>query len=170
MKKLILGVLFLAFSNNVFAEKVLPITKGNYLLGGWISSYYYDNEIFHKTFSIGISPNIGYFILDNLALGVRPTAHYQYTNQGGGNEYNYYSWGLNIFGKYYFNNGFLAELSGGAIVDQDNKIFYSLFPRIGYAYFINNKVSIEGLIGPNFHLGDHEYFEIPLSIGFQVFL
>jgi hypothetical protein len=168
MKKLFFVFLILVCANSLFAEKVLPITKGNYLLGGGFSSYYFNSDNF-KTLSVGISPNIGYFILDNFALGVNPTAYFQYLKSSTTEDASY-SIGSGVFGKYYSNKGFVAELSFEFRNNENESSFYSIFPRIGYAYFINQKVSLEGLIGPRFTFGEMEYFEIPLSIGFQIFL
>lgn len=108
--------------------------------------------------------------MDKLDLGVQPNVSFQYSKQSDGNEYYFHSIGLGIFGKYYSNNGFVAVIECGASYDEDENTIYSIFPRFGFAYFINQKVSLEVFIGPRFAFGKSEYFEIPLSIGFLVFL
>lgn len=170
MKKLIFAFLFLCFFlNTALSQTAKPISKGNYLLGGGFSSNYYDGKNY-QYYSIGVSPNVGYFFVDNFAFGVTPSAYYSNNNMSGKYTNDYWMLGLGVFGKYYSNNGFIADLRFSAGYYNSEATYFSISPRIGYCIFINNKVSLEGLIGPTFSFGDAEYTEIPFTVGFQVFL
>lgn len=170
MKKLLLISLLILSANKLFAENALPVSKGSYLLGGSVYGNYYNfNQ--NETFYIGLSPNVGRFFTNNLAWVVNPYIQYQTYKFSSNSTSEYINYGLNIGLKYYSDNGFLAVIGGGLSLDKNGNIYYTLVPQIGYAYFINPKVSIEGLFGPRFYFYEgNNHIELPLNIGFQVFL
>jgi len=160
----------LAFATNIFAQTSLPITKGNYMLGGSFYSQYFDNDNF-KYFGIGLHPDVGYFIIDNLAVGVEPSVTYtSYTYPESSDDFS--DFGLSVYGKYYTNLGFFGMASVGGFFGPEREPSYNINPRIGYAYFINAKVSLEGMLGTYIMYNNSKFDvnELLFSVGFQVFL
>jgi hypothetical protein len=146
--KNVLLILALFFTIKVFSQDEKPITNGHILLGGDFNSEYSKNNNL-KQFQISTSPDIGYFIVDNLAIGLNiPIIYYDIV--GSSNES---SIGLGPFMKYYMNNGlfFSFKLAGNIITEHygSNTTYgissksLSMSPGIGYAYFIFQKTSIE---------------------------
>jgi hypothetical protein len=144
----VIFALFLAI--NVFSQDDKPITKGHILIGGDINSEY-SKYSDNKLFQISATPNAGYFIIDHLALGLNvPMLYYDAI---GGYSIHEYSIGLGPFAKYYFAQGlFLSfqlsgsmskEFEGSNSTDSFTSKSLSFSPGLGYAYFINSKVSIE---------------------------
>jgi len=68
MKKVLFAAVFAAASSAAFAQS--NINKGDWMVGGnaGFSSEKYDED---KTTTINVSPNIGYFFINNLAGGLR---------------------------------------------------------------------------------------------------
>jgi hypothetical protein len=185
-----------------------PTLKGNLIIGGdfkfafsheFEKVYYntiYISESKFKTdaISLSISPEIGYFIIDGLAIGVSPTFSYSYlkstvlissflVNTKG------HSLGIggNLFLKYYLKNCIFFEIESGysyskstnnASHPSTNSI-YSVIPSIGYAIFLNSKVSIEPKINYEFNYLSMKYSDqsmvnesangISLSAQFSIF-
>lgn len=83
------------------------ITKGNWLVGGngsfsesiATSEDSFGNEIKSKVTSLRLNPNIGYFLIDKLALGIDFSI--DYANSQGANNSNW-SIGVGPFARYYF--------------------------------------------------------------------
>lgn len=79
-RKILLAILisFLAFTSNS------QITKNNWLLSGSVSFSTQNNSstasLQYKQTDIQISPTIGYFLIDKLAAGVRPSYMYGKNN------------------------------------------------------------------------------------------
>ena len=96
-------------------------------------------------FEISLNPGIGYFFVNNLAIGLITDFSY-YTNM----DYNkYYSIGIGPTVKYYFGNGILikGESTYGGLRGLGDSSFksntFTFKPGVGYAFFINSKVSLE---------------------------
>jgi hypothetical protein len=182
-----------------------PIKKGNIVLGGGTSfsysqisgkyrSYdlnqgqYYDVTIDQKNISFSLWPSFGYFITDGLVIGMSPS--YSFSQQ----KYSSFTWKTNSVGiapfiKYYTNSGFFLFMESGfhySISKQqgfDNERknnWFSISPGVGYAFFINPKVSIEPSLEYTFNKSidkdnadintDTKSHYISLNIGFQIFL
>lgn len=130
---------FLPLVANCQIEK--PIKKGNMIIGGTGSignQNYAGSET--KTFSAYINPTCNYFFVDNLATGL--TASIGYTKLEGDKTT---SLGIGPNIRYYFNNGFLMRaesLYSKSSGFGTSKVF-TFKSGIGYALFINSKVSIE---------------------------
>jgi outer membrane protein len=156
MKKLIF-LLFLAFSLNTFAQIEKPITKGNKILsgGGTIQSSTSGSGSFKQSvFSLSLNPGIGFFVINNLAIGLN--TNIGYTNSSGSG---YYSLGIGPYVRYYFNNGlflkgdfsynYLHSLNSSPVKQK----YHSFTPGIGYAFFLNQKVSLEPSISYKYETG-----------------
>jgi len=154
-----------------------------------------------REFSISINPIFGYFIYDGLVLGISPSYLYAYYNtistysfneEVDENNSHSNSIGLNGFVKYYFKNSFFIGVESGYIYGiskysssmypEDKYKFHRflLSPSVGYAIFINSKISIEPSLNYKFckshsisqqedsdEAPKHNLF---FSVGFHLFL
>jgi len=154
MKKLTL-LMLLVFSLNAFSQVEKPITKGNILLegGGTIQYSNVTSDLGSKTsiFDISLNPGFAYFIIDHLAIGLNtPISYYEQGNN------DYYTLGVGPIVRYYFNNGLFlkTEASYSFLHGLESNIqvnnYFSLKPGIGYAFFINQKVSLEPCLSYEF--------------------
>jgi hypothetical protein len=119
-----------------------PIKKGNIILGGngSISNLKY-RETDYKLFSAYVNPTCNYFLMDNLATGLTASISYDNLNDVKSTTYGI---GPNI--KYYFNNGILLRAESLISMSTGNSSTTKTFfvkSGMGYAIFINSKVSIE---------------------------
>lgn len=161
-----------AAQNQEKKEIIKPITKGNYLFGGFINynevksssvtsmdSYNGYGSSFHEEIdkeesNFNFSPNLGYFIEDGLAVGVGLPLSYSVAEVDGGDKTKSFSYGVSPFIKYYFKQGVFIEghfgvqkingesESNSMKIDIDG-ISKSMDLGLGYAFFVNSKVSIE---------------------------
>jgi hypothetical protein len=147
MKKLIF-LLPLIFTLSASSQTEKPITKGNMILSGGGTINYSKVKLSNSTqpiFEISVNPGIGYFFVNNLAIGLITDFSY-YTNM----DYNKnYSIGIGPTVKYYFGNGILikGESTYGGLRGLGDSSFksntFTFKPGLGYAFFINSKVSLE---------------------------
>ncbi len=150
MKKLIF-LFSLAISINSFSQSKKPITQGNIILSGSGTIQSYHGETISGTtvsktslFAINLSPGAGYFFIDNLAIGANATMTYYKQNHN-----KYYTLGFGPWARYYFEGGIFvkAETSFSMLhgMDSNNskQRSYSITPGVGYAFFLNQKVSLE---------------------------
>ena len=93
--------LFLALSLLSFLTSNAQITRGNWMVGG-DASFYNQKAESESSSSEGtgfyISPKIGYFPIDKLAIGVGPRFSYAKTK---GNSEASKSYGIGVFTRYY---------------------------------------------------------------------
>jgi len=162
MKKLAL-LLSLAFSINAFSQIEKPITKGNIMLSGGGSLSYMKSQLDYSTFTskssgfyISLTPGASYFIIDNFAIGLNTTLTYS-----GLKNSKTYTLGIGPKVTYYFNNGLFLNASvnynyskGISNSDYVTK-FFSFKPGVGYAFFLNQKVSLEP--GLYYELSNNKY-------------
>jgi len=148
MKKLAL-LLSLAFSINAFSQIEKPVTKGNIILSGGgaishVKNSYSTGGSNTSFINCTLSPGFSYFILDNFAIGLNTNLEYS-----GLTNNKTYTLGIGPKVKFYFNNGLFvnAEVSYNSlhgISNTSNKAtFFAFKPGIGYAIFLNQKVSLE---------------------------
>jgi len=201
MKHLIL-LLCIGYAVNSYGQTDKPITKGNMLLGGSagfsfsnVSNQYqfldqngvsFLQTVEENDFSISLSPSIGYFVADGLAIGIVPSLSYSHYKSGN-NINNYYAVGIGPFIKAYFTNGFFVSLQPGIRYSKNNSGDYKysttqfyINPAFGYAFFINPKVSMEPSIGYSYNKNIYKNetatdqttktSQLFFSIGFQIFL
>jgi hypothetical protein len=129
MKKFIVIVLFLAALNRVNAQT----EKGTYLLGG---SAAFTNASGNSVFQL--SPNVGYFVADNLAFGVNATLV-----SGSGNT----ATAIGPFGRYYFggteNGKFFGQLGVNFGTASGSSSKFGAGLAAGYALFLNRSVALQ---------------------------
>ena len=186
MKK---SVLFLSIfiSLNGFSQIQKPISKGNFIIDGGASFGYskstseVGNTISkNSTYIINLFPTFAYFVVDNLAIGLSVPFNY-----GGSKNSKSYAFGLGPIVKYYLSKGPFFKMSlffsnsksiGNDVVSAKILEFE---PGIGFAFFINPKVSIEpslnysfahyksGVSTSNYSVKDNN---IKLQLGITVFI
>jgi outer membrane protein len=177
-----LPILFLFFSVNLFGQDEKPVKEGQIIVGGDFRAEYTSN-IDYKMYDITTSPNIGYFLVDNMAIGLNiPLSYTKYNNLI---NLTSTSFGIGLFYKYYSDKGLFITVKGGfnfgnqksGSGSDDTKIsgFY-ISPGAGYAYFIHQRVSLEAGVFYEYHNTQYRggsYSETNcylLQIGFQIFL
>lgn len=163
MKKSFFFFLAIFFTTHPFAQ----LTKGHWLVGGSGKFYSYKNEIISnvstengKYTQIDLSPNIGYFLADKLAFGLKTTISSikgDFTVVGGGrggSSSQRYLFGA--FGRYYFleeakQTNILVEASYQAGIIRglnDTKGNLNNFSiSAGPVIYFNPSVGIEFLLG-----------------------
>lgn len=180
MKKfLFICSVLLTFTLTTYSQ----ITKGNWLVGGngrfqSSKTYYQQGQL--KLTSINISPNIGYFIHDKIAGGLR--LNYSYSKGGSLNPpySKYSSWKIGPFARYYFfKNENRVNLIADAGVSWNINSDNGDKSRHGYEYnfmtgpviFFNSAVGIECLAGYQRGRFDAINYDIFLfTIGLQIHL
>lgn len=160
------------------------ITKGNWLLGGTGNFYTYTATYTSPDYSneasytqINLSPNIGYFVADKLAFGVRPTFSSikgEVTTPGGGRTNTQRYW-IGPFARYYFMKpdkqvNILTDISyqygfyGGG---PEGKLS-TFSAMVGPVVYFNSSVGMEFLLGYSSSLEDVESFQKETKKGFQI--
>lgn len=161
------------------------ITKGNWMVGGsgnytsYKSKIYNNNtEITQTGSALSISPNLGYFIVDNFALGT--IVSYSFSNPSGDNN-NSQGYGISPFVRYYFRksdkmiNPFLQSSYGFSKGKSDSggsnkSTGYTI--KGGSAIFFNSSVALE--LSLNYDSSkfnsDVKSNNFTVGIGFQIHL
>ena len=151
MKKTLLIIIPLIIYNLANSQETRPTSKSAILIGGGASGGWQvynlnQNEDRTNVFYFSLSPSLGYFVKDNLALGASSSTYlYSYTDSE-----SVMSLGFAPFIKNYFENGFVLNGSAGYNFilnkeNNDNDITNNLSLSIGFGYalFLNSKVSLE---------------------------
>lgn len=146
--------------------------KGNYLVGGNVGF----NAAKNNT-QINLSPTVGYFFANNIALGANVDLAY---SKVGSNKAT--TFGVGPFGRYYFgtlnirpfahaNVNFTSTRNKNS-TGSDTYNGSNYFLGAGLAAFINRNVAVEGLAGYSnssyAHISTGGGFQ--LRIGFQIYL
>jgi hypothetical protein len=144
------------------------ISKNNWLVGGNLSYSKVNsagtNASNNKTTTIEIMPNIGYFIFDKLAVGIKQNTHLSKEKRpqvdGSTNTFNQNNFSFGPFIRYYFLDidnrvnvfsdfsgyyTFITNRSNGIRGGVSKSIDYSIFA--GSALFVNSTVGLEFLLG-----------------------
>jgi hypothetical protein len=127
----------------------LPVSQGNMIISGSGSIDFTKNKYEYplvpadkiSQFGINLYPSVSYFIIDNLAVGAGATVSF-YSSEGEKG----YRLGIGPEVRYYFDAGLLLKAEFNYIFshnpsDKDN--YFSIKPGVGYAFFLNSKVSLE---------------------------
>jgi len=147
MKKLLFLILLFA-PLCAFSQIEKPVTKGNFIIsgGGTIESDHHKSGSYsYSSFGFIFEPGFGYFVKDNLAIGFNSTFGYAKMS-----DFKSYVLGIGPYVKYYFPNGVVLnfdtsfDYTHGSGTSSSQKINgLSLAPGVGYAFFLNSKVSLE---------------------------
>lgn len=148
--------------------------KGGVLLGG-SASFDVQFEDPENATTFDFSPDLGFFVIDNLALGATVTL--QTTKQG---DVSVNAFGIAPFARYYFGSsstkffahaqvGYLSSKSdffGDEFTIKGSQI--NIGP--GVALFLNDHVAIEGILAYNKLGGDFDVDGIGFRFGVQAYL
>ena len=184
MMKKIIFLLFLATSANSFGQINKPITRGNFLIQGGGTIQYQRDKFANASattktsfYFISLTPGAAYFVIDNLAIGLNATIFYNGTTSN-----KFYTIGLGPMTRYYFNNGiFLKADAGYSLLNYisssaSTEKYFSIIPGVGYAFFLNPKLSLEPALCYEFDninlnvSSKHQINSLRLELKLSVFL
>lgn len=179
MKKLLIAFLLLLTSVGTYAQ----FNKGRMLVGGQLSlTNHLDSEF--KGTSFSLTPQFGYFVINNLAVG----AGINYSAQKiKSDDYSYFSNSLQFqpFVRYYFKPGIFVHgsyaIGAGKTEwtsDESSYNIYSWNTSVGYAIFLNDHVAIEPMLGYNWYTVNGKGTDgtkassssLFFQVGFQIYL
>lgn len=154
MKKILLSVsaLFIAFTTYAQENESdgLGFKKGDTYISGNIS-YGSDKDHVTKTTNFTVSPTIGHFVSDNIAVGVTLSYMGQNNNTTGNPETKQKSFSGGVFGRYYFTPAnrfsFFGELNANYNHSYSN--------TKGFPEYKGNGFSIQAGPGINYFLSPH---------------
>jgi hypothetical protein len=185
-KSTLLSLSFLLFfSLSTWAQT----QKGSKLLGGSVSGFLQRNN----SFSISLSPQIGYFVINNLALGTGVTLSYfksSFDDNTTGVSYRSRTTkaGISPFVRYYFGKSASTRLFTHASVDLwrswsnssisrrelqiDVNNYSTLRAGVGVVHFITNQVGLEALLSytPSKNSTNERNGSLAISVGLQFYL
>jgi hypothetical protein len=140
--KLFFGITLLSFlTSNA------QITKGNCMVGGTGNFYSYqlkDNNANTNGVGIELRPNLGYFILEKLAVGINPLFAYSKPESG----YSVISYGIGPYIRYY-------------LLKPEDRV--NILTHIGYAFYGSNN-SNEKSTALDFKAGPVIYFNSSVAL------
>ena len=176
--------LFLILATSFLTAKS-QLNKGNWLVGGTGKFYSYNDYTSSSTYNvegkyteIAISPSVGYFVIDKLAFGLKPTFSSlkgKVTSPGGGIT-NIQRYWIGPFGRYYF-----LEKEKPYNIVTDISYQFGLFNSggqkgkltnfsalVGPVIYFNTSVGIEFLLGYSYTKEDIEAVNKIITKGFQI--
>lgn len=174
MKKILL-----ASALGLFGMANAQLKQGNWMVGSSVTNMKFTNGL-----NIQLTPKAGYFIADRFVVGAGVDLSVTKTNNSDKVQTN---WGVAPFARYYFtsteidsmlkNGAFFAEGSAGfAGSNADggkttNGVGLGI--GAGYAYFITNNVSLEGMLKLGTTVGGGNTTgnaDVSLGVGFNIYL
>jgi hypothetical protein len=180
-KRLFISFVLAILSNSIYSQ----LTKGNWLVGGTGKFYDYKSEYSSATYSneaeytqIDISPNVGYFVADKLAFGLRPTfsSIKGKVTTVGGLSTNVQRYWIGPFARYYF---LAAEKQANIVTDVSYQFglfnaggqkgdLRSFSALAGPVVYFNTSVGLELLLGYSYSKEDVEMYQKEIRKGFQI--
>lgn len=165
MKKLIFTLVLAAVAGAASAQ----FNQGRMLVGGDFSFSSQTEKsksggttvTFGKTTSIELGPKVGYFLIDNLAVGAAldvSLTKFKPEDADNDSENTFTTFGIAPFVRYYLSQGIFFQGqfgvgSGknkstlGSVSNESKFGVTNLNVGAGYAYFLNDNVAIEPMIG-----------------------
>ncbi len=188
MKNSILAVFLLLIIHTATAQT----DRTSWLVGGNAGLDFTD-QANSNSLNISLSPQAGYFVFDNLAVGMTlpfsliiDKAEVTVDGQITSSKKRTNTVGLGPFVRYYFGQSAIrpfveaganyritsAKTKTAAIETSSNESSYSLSGSAGLAYFISSNVGLETKLGYTYFRGDNlnKYSTLGLTVGFQVYL
>ncbi|MEZ5029867.1 MAG: hypothetical protein R2787_00560 [Saprospiraceae bacterium] len=119
---------------------------------------------------ITIAPNVGYFVIDNLGIGL----NLSFTNTSFGDN-GVTDIGVGPYARYYVYQGLFPQVGvsymSSKVKDQDAVTQTDINLGVGYSFFLNNSVAIEPMLAYTIGGGDDPTTNVfGLLIGIQAFL
>lgn len=142
-----------------------------------------------NTLSFGVSPKIGLFIIDNLAIGVKLPIGFQFQEDENNDKFSSASLGISPFLKYYFGTSNIKPYLNGSVgfsnlvmkddpatgpSDKNTVGMFSFELGGGFGIFLNDKVSVDIGLGYNYSSykekenNDNNYRSIYSGVGLGV--
>ncbi len=169
--------------------------QGSMLVGG-SAGLDYTVQSDDKVFNASLSPQGGYFVIDNFAVGLRiPMGLQNSTSRSSPSPDSEietrtltYRVGIGPFVRYYFGKSAIRPfINGGADYqysrtrEKDNastgviiqrQDSYSIFGGVGMAYFISQFVGLESQLGYTYFRSDqlNKYSSLGLTVGLQIYI
>lgn len=196
MKKLVTVIALALICSGAYAQ----FNKGRYLVGGNVGFAAYtgktktDNSTSttsHST-TFNLSPDVGYFVIDNLAVGAGLSLRTSSTKGDGGDNSKDTDtdFTLTPFARYYLDQGIFFQgqvgFGSGSNKHKPNGSNTTTTTKhgvfdwglgVGYAYFLNDYVAIEPMVSyvsyaNNYKDPDFKTVNsgITLNVGFQIYL
>ena len=174
MKKIILLVL-IAFA--FYYKASCQINKGNWLVGGNANFSTQDQKVINSDYTswyFNINPDIGYFISDKFATGIRGKLSYSYTKDPVKNQSTILGFGP--FLRYYFlptdnDINFLADAGYEYSTDFTKKNQNDFIFSTGPVIFFNPSVALELTLNYLIRNGDIINAKtFSFAVGFQIHL
>ncbi len=186
----------------VFLPMLCPVLaqtdQGSWLMGG-SAGLDYTVQSSSRIFNVSLSPQTGYFVADNFAVGLRLPLGLQSNftrNMGTGgvrteNRMLTYRVGIGPFVRYYFGKSAIRPFvnagtdyqfsrtrvkenysDGSKEIRLSREDSYSLFGGVGMAYFISQFVGLESQLGYTYFRSDelNKYSRLGLSVGLQIYI
>lgn len=157
--------------------------KGSFLIGG-SGNINWPLRKSGNFFSFNISPQGGYFVGNNLALGVKPSFSYFQSDSDFYKNYGV-NLGISPFIRYYLGPSQLKLFFQGSLgvahsaesfndgISTYASNYNSFFQNIGVGlvYFVNENIGLEGLLNYDHYIKFHSYSTsgISLNLGFQIY-
>lgn len=165
MKKVVLSVFAVLV---VFAASA-QIEKGTWLAsGGSNLSFTSNNEDAGDYSEFDVNVKAGYFVIDNLAVGLLVGYNKLNFNADGADSPDATT-AIGLFGRYYVNGNVLLGANFASAKSGDLS-GTQIGLEAGYAIFLNNAVAIEPALNYNIFGGDLEGAQFGLNVGISVFL
>ena len=143
------------------------VNKGAWMIGGDIQfASVKVKDADGSTTILGISPQLGYYIMDNFALGL--AVDFTSISFDGDSES---STALAPMARYYVVNPVFLQLQYAFGLDEGSGSAFT--PSVGYSWFLNNAVAIEPQLYYRIYNADGDFGDtntFGLSIGIQAYL
>jgi hypothetical protein len=160
--------------------------RGNVMWGASVSNIGVDFQEGNTAFDLAITPKIGYFIQDDLAVGPEVMLGLN-TSEG----FTAFTYGVGGFGRYFLNRSPETEVVRGSRwflegnvgltgtnikvegMESTNTNGLGIGFGPGLAYFVTDRIALEGLLKYNLGVGfgnSTTTNRINLGIGFQIYI
>lgn len=144
------------------------------MLGG-TGGFDVQNEDPDNIVTINLAPNLGFFVIDNLAIGGLLDIN---SVKVGDNKSNVF--GIAPFGRYYFGASNIKAFLHAQVGYISSKYDFGIGDETisgaqfgggpGLAFFLNDHVAIEGLLAYEKWGGDFDTSHVGLTVGVQAYL
>ena len=169
-------ILFLLASCLYLAEGHCQTSQGSFMVGSSVSELSFDKSVSNFYFS----PQAGYFVADNLALGLFIPVGFAKVHDTGSKAS---SLGISPFVRYYIGQKKLRPFVAASYGYRQNNVknivsgmeakirqeFSSISASLGLAYFVSEYVSVDVTLNGSRQL-DPVFNTLKINAGFQVFL